>query len=275
MNVEDRAGESVLLARGESTETPIRCRTARHRRDPRDAPLSERDIAALQFIGRGAEVAQYQLHEAVFGRVSEVVVSRFVRRVSARGLVSVSRWRGIGINRLRLSMRGRASLIANGVDPSEIFVPHNPIADGHIEHHLWIVDVLTVLGRAKPKADVLVPAWALERRFTPRPAAIPDVLASFSLPRGDSLLLAVEIDRGSESIASVFAPKLQALCAVLEGWAGSAASAVVVFTRGARRREAIQARVEKFPMQIVTELLPVVSGRPALAEFERILVLEP
>jgi hypothetical protein len=254
---------------------PNGCRTSRHRRDPRDAPLSERDVAALQFIGRGAEVAQYQLHEAVFGRVSEVVVSRFARRVSARGLVSVSRWRGIGINRLRLTMRGRASLIANGVDAGEIFVPHNPIADGHIEHHLWIVDVLTVLGRMKPKADVLVPAWALERRFTPRPAAIPDVLASFSLPRGDSLLFAVEIDRGSESIVSVFAPKLHELCSVLDGWSGSATSVIVVFTRGARRREAIQASVEKFPMQIVTELLPPVSGRPALAEFERILTLEP
>jgi hypothetical protein len=270
-----RAGEGTLLSCGGPAEIPNGRRTARHRRDPRDAPLSERDIAALRFIGRGAEVAQYQLHEAVFGRVSEVVVSRFVRRVSARGLVSVSRWRGVGINRLRLTMRGRTSLIASGVDPAEIFVPHNPIADGHIEHHLWIVDVLTVLGRAKPKADVLVPAWALERRFTPRPAAIPDVLASFSMRRGDSLLLAVEIDRGSESIASVFAPKLHALCAVLERWAGGATCAIIVFTKGARRREAIQARVENFPLQIVTELLPAVSGRPALAEFERILAFEP
>jgi len=95
------------------------------------------------------------------------------------------------------------------------------------------------------------------------------------LPRGDSLLLAVEIDRGSESIASVFAPKLHELCSVLEGWGGRATCAIVVFTRGVRRREAIQARVEKLPMQIVTELLPAVSGRPALADFERMLALKP
>lgn len=260
---------------GVPTDLPIGFRTARHRRDPRDAPLSERDIVALQFIGRGAEVAQYQLHEGVFGNVSEVVVSRFVRRANEQGLISVSRWRGIGINRVRLTRRGRAILIANGVDPAEIFVPNNPIADGHIEHHLWIVDVLTVLGRAKPKPDVLAPAWALERRFTPRPAAIPDVLASFNMPSGGSLLLAVEIDRGSESVASVFAPKLHELCSVLGAWADSATCVIVVFTSAARRREAIQARVEKFPMQIFTELLPAVSGRPALAEFTRMLNLNP
>ncbi|MBV8546315.1 MAG: hypothetical protein JO093_13675 [Acidobacteria bacterium] len=268
----DGAENAPSLLIGVPTNSPTGCRT-RHRRDPRDAPLSERDIAALQFIGRGAEVAQYQLHEAVFGRVSEVVVSRFVHRAATRGLVVVSRWRGIGINRLRLTMRGRATLIAHGVDPLEIFVPHNPIADGHIEHHLWIVDVLTVLGRAKRKADILVPAWALERRFTPRPAAIPDVLASFAAPGSDSLLLAVEIDRGSESIASVFAPKLRELCSVLGAWAGGATSLIVVFTNGVRRREAIQTRVEKLPMQIVTELLPTVSGRAGLADFERTLTL--
>jgi hypothetical protein len=275
MNTGNLAGVDVSLLGAVPADAPSVRRTARHRRDPRDAPLSERDIAALRFIGRGAEVAQYQLHEGVFGNVSEVIVSRFVGRAAARDLVSVSRWRGIGINRLRLTRRGRAILIANGVDPLEIFVPSSPIADGHIEHHLWIVDVLAVLGRVIPKPDVLVPAWALERRFTPRPAAIPDVLASFSLTNGGSLLLAVEVDRGSESIASVFAPKLRELCSVLENWAGGATSVIVVFTRGARRREAIQARVAKFPVQIVTELLPPVSGRAALAEFQRMLNLNP
>jgi hypothetical protein len=275
MNAGDDAGASFSLLGGVPTESPTGRRTGSHQRDPRDAPLSKRDIAALQFIGRGAEVAQYQLHAAVFGRVSEVVVSRFVRRAAARDLVVVTRWRGIGINRLRLTRRGRAVLVANGVDPLEIFVPHNPIADGHIEHHLWIVDVLTVLGRATPKADVLVPAWALERRFTPRPAAIPDVLASFSFPRGDSLLLAVEIDRGSESIASVFAPKLRELCAVLGAWSGSATGVILVFTKGVRRREAIQRCVVKFPLEIVTELLPPVSGRAALRHLDQILTWVP
>lgn len=91
--------------------------------DPRDAAVSPRDIDALRFIGRAGELAQYQLHEGVFGSVSEVVVSRFVRRAVKRELIATSRWHGIGINRLRLTARGRAILVANGVDTNELFVP--------------------------------------------------------------------------------------------------------------------------------------------------------
>jgi hypothetical protein len=234
--------------------------------DPRH-DLSPRDLAALRFIGRAGELAQYQLHAGVFADVSEVVVSRFVRRASARGLIATTRWRGIGINRLRLTTRGRSHLVKKGVSEDEIFVMRSPIVEGHIEHQLWIVDTLVVLGRAARRPDLLLPAWALQRRFDPRPPAIPDVLASFTTPAEQpALLLAVEIDRGSENLATVFLPKLQKLCDVLSSWSGNAAVVVVVLTNTTRRRDALRSAADALPLPMVVELLPTTSGRPGLAD---------
>jgi hypothetical protein len=239
----------------------------RHGPDPRNGALSSRDLAALRFIGQVGELAQYQLHEQVFGDVSEVVVSRFVRRATKHDLIVTSRWRGIGINRLRLTTRGRSYLVQRGVTADELFVMRSPIAEGHIEHQLWIVDTLVVLGRAARKPDLLQPAWALQRRFTPRPAAIPDVLASFvSPPEQPALLLGVEIDRGSENLATIFLPKLEKLCDVLSSWAGGAASAIVVLTNNMRRRDALRTRAGLLPLPVVVEMLPPSPGRPSLAE---------
>jgi hypothetical protein len=235
--------------------------------DPRNSALSPRDLAALRFIGQSGELAQYQLHEQVFRDVSEVVVSRFVQRATKHELIATTRWRGIGINRLRLTTRGRLQLVQNGIGADELFVLRSPIAEGHIEHQLWIVDTLVILGRAGRKPDLLQPAWALQRRFTPRPAAIPDVLASFvSPPEQPALLLGVEIDRGSENLASIFLPKLEKLCEVLSPWSGGAACAVVVLTNNMRRRDALRTRAEPLPLPVIVELLPPSPGRPGLAE---------
>jgi hypothetical protein len=235
--------------------------------DPRNGALSSRDLAALRFIGQAGELAQYQLHEQVFGDVSEVVVSRFVRRATKRDLIATTRWRGIGINRLRLTTRGRSYLVQRGVTADELFVLRSPIAEGHIEHQLWIVDTLVVLGRTARKPDLLLAAWALQRRFTPRPAAIPDVLASFaSPPEQPALLLGVEIDRGSENLAAIFLPKLEKLCDVLSSWAGGAACAIVVLTNNLRRRDTLQTRAELLSVPVITEMLPAAPGRPGLAD---------
>jgi len=237
--------------------------------DPRDGAISPRDLAALSFIGRAGELAQYQLHAAVFGDVSEVVVSRFVRRAASRGLILVSRWRGIGINRLRLTTRGRALLIANGTDEQEIFTPRNPIAEGHIEHQLWIGDVMIVLARAARLPDLLQPAWALQRRAPERPAAIPDVLASFTEPASQpALLLGVEVDLGSERLKAVFLPKLEKLCTVMAEWAGDATPAIVLLTNNIRRRDALRAAAAGLPIAVVAEMLPPMPGRPGLAELQ-------
>jgi hypothetical protein len=224
-------------------------------------------LAALRFIGQAGELAQYQLHEQVFGDVSEVVVSRFVQRATKLELVVTTRWRGIGINRLRLTTRGRSQLVQRGISADELFVLRSPIAEGHIDHQLWIVDTLVILGRAARKPDLLQPAWALQRRFTPRPVAIPDVLASFvSPPEQPALLLGVEIDRGSENLASIFLPKLEKLCEVLSSWAGGATSAIVVLTNSVRRRDALRTRAGPLSMPVIVELLPPAPGRLGLAE---------
>lgn len=247
----------------DSAETP----RARRGPDPRNGTLSSRDLAALRFIGQAGELAQYQLHEQVFRDVSEVVVSRFVRRALKRDLIATVRWRGIGINRLRLTTRGRSELMRHGIGVEELFVLRSPIAEGHIEHQLWIVDSLVILGRAARKPDLLLPAWALQRRFTPRPAAIPDVLASFvSPPEQPALLLGVEIDRGSENLGSIFLPKLEKLCDVLSSWAGGAACAIVVLTNNLRRRDALRTRAEPLPLPVLVELLPIRPGRPGMAD---------
>jgi hypothetical protein len=234
--------------------------------DPRNGALSPRDLAALRFIGHAGELAQYQLHEQVFGDVSEVVVSRFVQRATKHDLIATTRWRGVGINRLRLTTRGRSYLVQHGVTADELFVLRNPIAEGHIEHQLWIVDTLVVLGRAARKPDLLQPAWALQRRFTPRPVAIPDVLASFvSPPEQPALLLGVEIDRGTENLASIFLPKLEKLCDVLSSWSGGVACAIVVLTNNQRRRDALRTRAEPLSVPVITEMLPAAPGRQGLA----------
>lgn len=238
--------------------------------DPRDAAMSPRDVDALRFIGRAGELAQYQLHEGVFGPVSEVVVSRFVKRAVKRELVVTSRWRGIGINRIRLTSRGRALLVAHGVDANEIFVPRTPIAEGHIEHQLWIVDAMIVLGQASRTPDLLLPAWALQRRFSTRPVAIPDVLASFTEPVDKpALLLAVEIDRGSERLNAVFLPKLEKLCGVLAPWAGTATAVIVLLTNNVRRRDALRAATTALPLPVVVEMLPAAPGRPGIADLRK------
>jgi hypothetical protein len=63
--------------------------------------LSDRDLAALRFIGEGYEVAQYQLHEAIFRERAATVVSRFVVRAQEQKLIVPLRQNRIGINRLR------------------------------------------------------------------------------------------------------------------------------------------------------------------------------
>jgi hypothetical protein len=158
-------------------------------------------------------------------------------------------------------------LVQHGLTADEFFVLRSPVAEGHIEHQLWIVDTLVILGRAARRPDLLLPAWALQRRFTPRPTAIPDVLASFvSPPEQPALLLGVEIDRGSESLASIFLPKLEKLCDVLSSWAGGAACAIVVLTNNGRRRDELRTRAELLSLPLMVEILPLVPGRPGLAE---------
>jgi hypothetical protein len=235
--------------------------------DPRHTPrASKRDLEAGAWIGKGYEVAQYQLHEAVFSGKSPVVVSRFTTRWQERGFILVERWNRIGMNRLRLTSKGRDFLLLNAAAaPEDLFVPARSVAAKDLAHRLWINDLRVVLAKLPAKPELVLPAWALERRFTPRLPAIPDVLAVTR--RGDSrVALAVEVDLGGEPLKSVFVPKLSVLQGVLREMSRDGSSAVLVLTSSDRRRDAIAEATSNLDagIPIAVETLPKECGRNGL-----------
>jgi hypothetical protein len=94
-------------------------------------------------------------------------------------------------------------------------------------------------------------------------------------PKQPALLLGVEIDRGSENLASIFLPKLEKLCEVLSTWAGGTDCAIVVLTNNMRRRDALRVRAEALTLPVIVEMLPKASGRHGLADLAGDLQLHP
>lgn len=231
--------------------------------DPRNGlRVSERDIRALTFIGEGYEVAQYQLHAAIFPNVSAVVVSHFVTRAVRNGWIAVERWNRVGINRLRLTEAGRQVVLRAGGDPVALFVPKKAVASKDVAHTLWINDVRVALGAIRPHFDAILPAWQLQRRFVPPPAAIPDVLA-LSGERNDSadLVLAFEIDLGGERLARTFLPKLRTLHRLVQEWSNDAALAMtLVLTTTANRAVAINRVAIAEQLSLTAETIPATAG---------------
>ncbi len=229
--------------------------------DPRRSrPPSERDIAALTFIGEGYEVAQYQLHAAVFPNVSAVVVSHFVTRAVRNDWIAVERWNRVGINRLRLTACGRDIAVEAGVDRKSLFVPKRPVATKDVAHTLWINDVRVALRRSA-QFDLVLAAWQLQRRMTPAPTAIPDVLAIRRDRVGlQSLVFACEVDLGGERLVRTLLPKLRKLHGLVLDWSGGVSSAIVVLTSGARRALAINDFAASETLSIVAASLPEQSG---------------
>lgn len=68
--------------------------------------MSERDIRGLLFVGRGYEVAKYQVHEAIFPGLAECIPSLWAQRMAKHGAIAIERWAKVGINRLRLTSGG-------------------------------------------------------------------------------------------------------------------------------------------------------------------------
>jgi hypothetical protein len=222
--------------------------------DPRQKKrLSARDIRALTFVGEGYEVAQYQLHAAVFPTVSAFVVSRFVKRAVANEWIAVERWNRVGINRLRLTRAGKDRLVAEGVDSVSLFTPRKPVAMKDVAHTLWINDVRVVLLAARPPFEWVLPAWQIQRRIFSAPSAIPDVLAiRKAMPAG---IFVYEVDLGGESLASVFLPKLASLQAIVTDWRGALHSEILVLTTSGRRAAAIRRGLASLHVQGGVEIL--------------------
>jgi hypothetical protein len=233
--------------------------------------LRDRDLEALAFIGRGYEVAQYQLHEAVFALRAPNVVSRFVTRVSRRSLIVTERLGGIGINRLRLTRRGRDLLVGCGVAEDDLFAPARPVALKDLTHTLAINDLVIALQALERSPDVVRPAWRLQR-VADSLTAIPDVLAIWKRKGGRSLLLACEIDLGCERLTSVFLPKVERLGSVLSAETSGCEAGIVIFTRGRRRLELLQAYAATAPRRVMPFLLPHSTGsRDGIRDFRTLL----
>ncbi|HEY2091320.1 MAG TPA: replication-relaxation family protein [Thermoanaerobaculia bacterium] len=234
--------------------------------DPRKgARISERDIAALTFIGEGYEVAQYQLHAAIFPNVSAVVVSHFVTRAVRNSWIAVERWNRVGINRLRLTARGREVAVRRGVDPISLFVPMRPVATKDVAHTLWINDVRIALRNSGAQFDVVLAAWQLQRRMTPSPVAIPDVLGvrrcSNQLTRH---VFVAEIDLGGEGLVGRFLPKLRKLSRLVLEWSEGDAATLLVLTSSARRAATIKAIAGSERISLDAVALPEVAGASGL-----------
>lgn len=246
--------------------------------DPRRAKApSARDIAALTFIGEGFEVAQYQLHAAIFPNVSAVVVSHFVTRAVRNDWINIERWNGVGINRLRLGPTGRDAVIRAGGDEQALFVPKRAVASKDVPHTLWINDVRVALSCNEVRRfDVVLAAWQLQRRLSPAPGAIPDVLAMRTEKcSSTAFLLACEVDLGGERLAGTFLPKLRTLHSILSEWKGSGDAQILVLTQGVRRAQAINSIAEANNLALVAACLPERTGPDGLASlravFEKVL----
>lgn len=260
--VPDSSSEEMTID-ATTTETAGRTRDRRPTHDPRHAlGLSARDITALTFVAVMGVAAQYQLHLCCFTGVSEVVVSRCVKRLRKRGLIDILRWNRTGINLLRLNAAGRAFVLsAGGLAEKDVFAAKWP-APSALAHHLWVVDVRLALAVVIPTFDVL-PCWALRRRFAGESVPVPDLLA---VSRDGQRLYAIEVDLGGENLRSVLVPKLQALIAATETWSPQARRAVSVFTVGTARAESLRRHAAAANVGIAVELLPNAIGRQAVEE---------
>jgi hypothetical protein len=238
--------------------------------------LRDRDIEALAFIGRGYEVAQYQLHEAVFALRSPNVVSRFVMRASERGFISAERLGGIGMNRLRLTRRGREFLIDRGIAEDELFAPAKAVALKDVAHTLAINDLRVAFLGLKNRPAFVSPAWLLQRKLKDV-TVIPDLLAHWRFRFGrQGLLLACEVDLGCERLDAVFIPKLNRLGRLLDDVVEEERTTIVIFTRGLKRLEHLCAFANDSKMHIVPLLLPGTAGsRGGIEAFQTIFGDDP
>ena len=234
--------------------------------------LRDRDIEALAFIGRGYEVAQYQLHEAVFCSRAPNVVSRLVIRASERRFIAAERLGAIGMNRLRLTRRGREFLIGRGIAEDELFAPAKAVALKDVTHTLAINDLRIALAGLPNPPTFISPAWYLQRLLSSAPV-IPDLLARWPGRVGTGgLLLACEIDLGCERLTTVFLPKLERLRELLNDAAEGDRAGIVVFTRGSRRVELLEGRACDASIPVMPFAIPNTSGsREGILEFRSLL----
>jgi hypothetical protein len=219
------------------------------RREPRDEPLAEKDPVGLAMLGRFGCMTAPAIRFECYEGCKESNFSRRLHRWKTRGWVGVHRFLGMGANLPWLTQRGADVLVDGGhAVADELFPRTRVVAAKDLAHHLWIVDLALLALRGIPASyERVEPAWLVQRRHQPEPAAIPDLLLSSAAKgAGKRHLLAFEVDLATESL-KVFTPKLEKLISVLAEWSMGGSAAVVILTRGSGRAASIERAVATLP----------------------------
>src|SRR5262252_5799625 len=94
----------------------------------------QRDLDAMRMIGRFRMLTRPQVKRWFFDGVSEPVVTRFIDRVTTRGLVGVERLHGNWMQVLWLTRKGRDFLVDRGVPTVDLFPATGPAAAKDFQH---------------------------------------------------------------------------------------------------------------------------------------------
>lgn len=213
--------------------------------------LSSRDLEVLTAIGRFRMLTRPQVKRWFFECVSEPVVTRFIERASRHGYLGVERLHGNGMQILWLTRKGRDTLVASAVSAVDLFPATGPAAAKDFSHTVEIGNTALWLTKKTPSPDELLPAWALQRYFAGS-AAVPDLLAVWRQP---AAVLAVEVDLGTEAVATVLLPKLSILSRSLGAWAPVELTTILVLVPSQRRRETVLAGLGELSVTVAVELL--------------------
>ena len=214
--------------------------------------LSARDLEVLTAIGRFRMLTRPQVKRWFFENVSEPVVTRFIERGKREGLLGVERQHGNGMQILWLTRRGQDVLVANGVPAADLFPATGPAAAKDFSHTAEIGNAAVWLTKRTPSPDELLPAWALQRYFGSRLAAVPDLLALWRAP---AAALAVEVDLGTEPLATVLLPKLSIMRRSLGAWTPIELTTILVLVPSPRRREGVIAGLGETGVKVAVDLL--------------------
>ncbi len=179
-------------------------RQLRHRRHRSvNVQLTERDRIVLHALARFRLARTSTLVTYAFAGVRRDTAAVRLRRLFDSRHLSVLPSQQTSENIYRLGPAGKACLLEEGIAAGR--VPRG----GH-EHHLAIVETwVTVAGLEDVTVERALPDWELREQFsTAELRVVPDL---FLLVRasGQSHVVAVEVDRGTESLA-VLTRKLEA-----------------------------------------------------------------
>jgi hypothetical protein len=219
--------------------------------------LSPRDLEVLTAIGRFRMLTRPQVKRWFFEDVSEPVVTRFLERSVREGRLGVERLHGNGMQILWLTRRGRDVLVGSGVAAADLFPATGPAAAKDFAHTAEIGNTAVWLMKRTPAPDELLPAWALQRYFGGRLAAIPDLLVLWRKPEA---ALAVEVDLGTEPVASVLLPKLSLLGRALRESLPGEATTILVLVPSERRREAVINGLDGMTVPVIVDVLGRLAG---------------